>query len=71
MAHPGAGIKPTVVFLARFFLEGLDRRLWLKGNWLQLQKSVKTGKRRKKVQNNLVDTAVFLQKRAIFQSLNL
>ncbi len=31
-----------VVFLARFFLEGLDGRLLLKGNGLRLEKTRKT-----------------------------
>jgi hypothetical protein len=35
--------------------------LWLKGNRLQRKKSGKTGKTRKKVQNNLLDTPDFLQ----------
>jgi hypothetical protein len=43
------------------FLEGLDRRLWLKGNGLQRDKSQKTGKTQKKVQNNFRGTPVFLQ----------
>jgi hypothetical protein len=43
------------------FLEGLDRRLWLKGNGLQRGQSQKIGKTQKKVQNNFPDTPVFLQ----------
>jgi hypothetical protein len=61
MAHRGTDKKPTVGFQARFFLEGLDRRLSLKRNRLQREKSQKTGKTRKKVQNNFHRTPVFLQ----------
>ena len=60
MAYRGTDIKPTVVFLARFSLEGLDRRLSLKGNGLQRKKSQKTGKTRKKAQNSFSGTHVFL-----------
>jgi hypothetical protein len=49
MAHPGTTKKPTVVFLARFFLEGLDRRLCLTINGLRGKKARKRGKTRKKV----------------------
>jgi hypothetical protein len=52
MAQSGTNKKPTVVFLARFFLEGLDRRLSLKGNCLQRKKSRKNGKVRANTQNN-------------------
>jgi hypothetical protein len=61
MAQAGTDKKPTVGFQARFFLKGLDRRLSLKGNRLQREKSQKTGKTRKKVQNNFRETPVFLQ----------
>jgi hypothetical protein len=47
-------------------LEGLGRRLWLKGNGLQLNKSLKTGKTRKKVQNSFRRTPVILQNAPIF-----
>jgi hypothetical protein len=42
-------------------LEGLDRRLSLRRNGLQREKSQKTGKTQKKVLNNFPDTPVFLQ----------
>jgi hypothetical protein len=61
MAHRGTDKKPTVGFQARFFLEGLDRRLSLRRNGLQRKKSQQTGKMRKKVQNNSSGTPVFLQ----------
>jgi hypothetical protein len=35
VAQAGKKQKPTVGFLARFFLEGLDRRLCLQGNSLR------------------------------------
>jgi hypothetical protein len=66
MAHPGTDKKPTVVFLARFFLEGPDGRLSLKGNGLQHKKTQNTEKTRKKVQNNFPDTPDYLQKRTDF-----
>jgi hypothetical protein len=68
MAHPGANRKPSIGFQARFFLEGSDRRLSLKGNGLHRKKSQKTGKMQKKVQNNFRGTPVFLQKAPIFPS---
>jgi hypothetical protein len=61
MAQAGTDKKPTVVFLARFFSEGSDRRRPLRGNGLQREKSPKTGKTQKKVQNNFRGTPVFLQ----------
>jgi hypothetical protein len=68
MAQAGADKKPTVVFLARFFMEGLDRRLTLRRNWLQRKKSRKMEKTRKKVQNNFGGTPVFLQNGPVFRS---
>jgi hypothetical protein len=67
MAYRGTNIKPTVVFLARFFLEGLERRLWLKINGLQQEKSQKVGKMRKKVQNKFHGTPVFLRNGPIYR----
>jgi hypothetical protein len=61
MAYPGAKQKPSIGFQARFFLEGLDRRLSLIRNCLRRKKSQKTGKTRKKVQNNFGGTPFFLQ----------
>jgi hypothetical protein len=55
------------VFLARFFLKGLDRRLSLKGNGLPRKKALKSGKTRKKVQNNFRGTPVFLQNGPVFE----
>jgi hypothetical protein len=49
MAWMGKNKKPTVGFSARFFLEGCDERLVLKGNGLQRVKSQKIEKTRKKV----------------------
>jgi hypothetical protein len=66
MAQCGTDKKPTVVFLARFFWEGLDRRMPLKGNYLRLEKTLKTVKTRKKVQNNSGRTPVFLQNGLFF-----
>jgi hypothetical protein len=59
MAHPGTNKKPTVVFLARFFLEGPDGGLSLKGNGLQDNKTQNIEKTLKKVQNNFPDTPRF------------
>jgi hypothetical protein len=59
MAHGGMDKKPTVVFLARFFLGGVDRRLPLKGNGLRGGKQEKAKKTQKKVQNNFRGTGVF------------
>jgi hypothetical protein len=61
VAHIPKTKKPTVVFLARFFLEGLERRLLLRSNGLQRKKSQKTEKTQKNVQNNFRGTPVFLQ----------
>jgi hypothetical protein len=67
MAQSGTDKKPTVVFLARFFCEGLDRRLSLRGNGLRRRKSQKRGKTQKKVQNNFRGTPAFLQKALVFR----
>jgi hypothetical protein len=67
MAQSGTDKKPTVVFLARFFSEGLVRRWPLRGNGLQRGKSPKTGKTQKKVENNFRGTPVFLQKGPVFR----
>jgi hypothetical protein len=52
-------------------LKGLDGRLSLKGKGLQRKKPRKTGKTRKKVQNNFRGTPDFLQKRTDFGRWNL
>ena len=70
MAQGGMDKKPMVGFLARFFLEGPERRLWLNGNGLQRKTSQKTGKTRKKVQNNFRGTPVFLQNGLDFRTKN-
>jgi hypothetical protein len=67
MAHPGNNKKPTVGFGARFLLEGLERRLSLEGNGLQLRESHKMEKTQKKVQNNFGGTPVFLQNGPFFR----
>jgi hypothetical protein len=48
MAHRGTIIKPSIGFLARFFWEGWDRRLSLKGNALQPGKTRKGHENTKK-----------------------
>jgi hypothetical protein len=68
MAQAGADRKPSIGFQARFFWEELNRRLWLTHNGLRREKSPKTGKRRKKVQNNCPETPVFLQKLGAFSN---
>jgi len=52
-------------------LEGLDCRLWLKGNGLQLKKSRKNEKTLANTQNNFGGTPVFLPKRSEFERRNL
>jgi hypothetical protein len=58
MAQSEKNIKPTVGFSARFFLEGLDRRLCLKGNGLRAKKSQENRKTRKKVLNISSESSV-------------
>jgi hypothetical protein len=70
MAQSGADRKPSIGFQARFFLEGSERRMWLKGNGLELEKAGKTGKTQKKAQNNFPDTADFLQNAPTFSAKN-
>jgi hypothetical protein len=66
VAQAGKKQKPTVGFSARFFLEGLDRRLWLKDSSLRRNKSQKREKTRKKVSNISAGTPDLLPKRARF-----
>jgi hypothetical protein len=68
VAGGGESKKPTVVFLARFFLAGRDGRIWLRGKGLQREKSQKTGKTQKKVQNSFGGRAVFLQNGPVFRA---
>jgi hypothetical protein len=71
MAQSEKNIKPTVGFSARFFLEGLDRRLSLKGNGLRAKKSQENRKTRKKVLNISMESSVLLPNKANFTGRDL
>jgi len=66
VAQAGKKLKPTVGFSARFFWEGLDRRLWLNDSCLRREKTQKREKTRKKVPNIFAETPDLLPKRARF-----
>jgi hypothetical protein len=66
MAHRGTDKKPTVVFWARFFWEGMGGPKLPGNNGLRRKKSQKRGKTQKKVQNNFRGTPDFLQNGPFF-----